>query len=100
MKKIKKSQYKAVDRLTRSTAPYPENIYSLIPEGIRVKKAEGEADVGIAKDISDDSIVNISDDSIVISGDSDLLFSSGPKFVAIPIRERNTFSFIVRVFFY
>lgn len=91
MKKIPKSQYKAVDRLTRSTAPFPENIHLLIPEGITVKIAEGEADVGIAKDATDDSIV--------ISGDSDLLFSSGPKFVAIPIRERKTFSFIVRVFF-
>ena len=34
--------------------------------------------------------------AIVISGDSDLLFSSGPRYVAIPVREGKTFSFIVR----
>ena len=86
-KKISKSKYKAIDRSTRSTAPLPENIKSLIPDGIEFEVAPGEADVAIARE---------DQESIVISGDSDLLFSSGPRYVAIPVREGKSFSFIVR----
>ena len=87
-KKIAKSKYKAIDRSTRSTAPLPENIKSLIPDGIEFEVAPGEADVAIAKQEEEEAIV--------ISGDSDLLYSSGPRYVAIPVREGKTFSFIVR----
>ena len=86
-KKIAKSKYKAIDRSTRSTAPLPENIKSLIPDGIEFEVAPGEADVAIARE---------DQEAIVISGDSDLLYSSGPRYVAIPVREGKTFSFIVR----
>ena len=88
-KKISKSKYKAIDRSTRSTAPLPlpNDLISLI-RGIEFEVAPGEADVAIAKQEEEEAIV--------ISGDSDLLYSSGPRYVAIPVREGKTFSFIVR----
>ena len=85
--RIPKAKFKAIDRSTRSTAPLPNNLISLIPDGIEFEVAPGEADVAIAGQ---------DQESIVISGDSDLLFSSGPRYMAIPVREGKTFSFIVR----
>ena len=85
--RIPKAKFKAIATSKRSTAPLPNDLKSLIPDGIEFEVAPGEADVAIAKQQKE---------AIVISGDSDLLFSSGPQYVAIPVREGKTFSFIVR----
>ena len=84
--KIRKSHYKAIETSKRSTASLPKDIHSLIPDEIVQRLAKGEADV---------AITGLPADSIAISGDSDLLYSSGPNLVAIPLRRGNSYTFAV-----
>ena len=84
--KIRKSHYKASETSKRSTASLPKDIRSLIPNEIVQMHAKGEADV---------AIIGLAADSIAISGDSDLLYSSGPNLVAIPLRRGNSYTFAV-----
>ena len=86
VEKIRKSHYKAIETSKRSTASLPKDIHSLIPDEIVQRLAKGEADV---------AITGLAADSIAISGDSDLLYSSGPNLVAIPLRRGNSYTFAV-----
>ena len=84
--KLRKSHFKAIQTSIRSTASLPQDIHLLIPNEINQRLAEGEADVAISR---------LDHDSIAISGDSDLLYSSGPNLIAIPIKRGNTYTFAV-----
>ena len=83
---IRKSHFKGINTSIRSTASLPKDIDALIPDEIVRERAPGEADVAIS---------GLEADSIAISGDSDLLYSSGPNIVAIPVRRGNSYSFVV-----
>ena len=91
LNRVPKAKFKAIAKSTKSTASLPENITSFIPEGVEYQVALGEADVAIS---------SMPFDSIVISGDSDLLYSSGPKHVAIPMRQGNDFVFNASLLFF
>ena len=86
LNRIPKAKFKGIATSIRSTASLPDDIISLITSEVKYRKAEGEADVAIS---------TMDFDSIVISGDSDILFSTGPNYVAIPVRQGKEFVFIV-----